>query len=140
AGTDQTVDVGDEVTFDGSASSDDIGIVNYTWEFTYDGEEEEMYGEAPKFLFDIAGDYTVTLTVRDAEDKNATDDVTITVQGSESDSLMSQYGLAIGVLLLVAIAAAAAFVILKSRKGGKEPTDMDADSTAESEPEPPPQS
>jgi len=40
----------------------------------------------------------------------------------------------------VAIAAAAAFVILKSRKGGKEPTDMDADSTAESEPEPPPQS
>ena len=140
AGTDQTVDVGDEVTFDGSASSDDIGIVNYTWKFTYDGEEEEMYGEAPKFLFDIAGDYTVTLTVRDAEDKNATDDVTITVQGSESDSLMSQYGLAIGVLLLVAIAAAAAFVILKSRKGGKEPTDMDADSTAESEPEPPPQS
>ncbi|MDH3365227.1 MAG: PKD domain-containing protein, partial [Thermoplasmata archaeon] len=135
AGSDQTVDEGDEVTFDGSASTDDVDIVNYTWTFDYDGEEEELYGEAPVFQFDIAGEYTATLTVRDAEDKNSTDTVTIAVQGS--DSWISQYGLAIGALLAVAIVAAAVFVILKARKGGKGPTDMGAEGLTAGEPEPP---
>lgn len=33
AGPDQTVDEDTPVTFDGSGSTDDVGIVNYTWTF-----------------------------------------------------------------------------------------------------------
>ncbi|MCJ7488940.1 MAG: PKD domain-containing protein, partial [Thermoplasmata archaeon] len=66
AGTDKTVEVGEEVTFTGSASTDSDGtIANYTWTFTYDGETETLYGVSPKFTFEIAKAYTVTLTVTD---------------------------------------------------------------------------
>jgi hypothetical protein len=34
AGPDQTVDAGAQVRFDGGGSSDDVGVVNYTWTFT----------------------------------------------------------------------------------------------------------
>jgi len=51
--------------FDGSSSSDNIGIVNYTWNFTYMGFDYILYGLAPNFTFDEAGVYTVQLMVRD---------------------------------------------------------------------------
>ncbi|HIH00935.1 TPA: PKD domain-containing protein, partial [Thermoplasmata archaeon] len=65
AGSPVTVTVGATVTFSGAGSTDDIGIENYTWTFTYDGETQTLYGVAPSFTFDIAGLYTVTLTVED---------------------------------------------------------------------------
>ncbi|MEW5936414.1 MAG: NosD domain-containing protein [Candidatus Thermoplasmatota archaeon] len=65
AGHDQTVNEDTLVTFDGSGSTDNIGIVNYTWNFTFNGSEILLYGAAPEFNFTIPGNYTVTLTVRD---------------------------------------------------------------------------
>lgn len=80
AGPDQTVDEGDTVTFDGSDSYDaDTSIIVYEWDFTYDGAEETLTGDAPSFVFDIAGPYVVTLTVTDEGGNTATDTVTITV-------------------------------------------------------------
>jgi ABC-type transport system substrate-binding protein/PKD repeat protein len=83
AGPDQTVTVGDEVTFDGSGSSDSDGtIANYTWTFTYDGVAEELYDESPTFDFDIVGTYTVTLNVTDDDGATDTDTMTVTVQAA----------------------------------------------------------
>ena len=79
AGDDQTVDDGVTVTFDASASTDNVGIVNYTWSFNYDGDEEQLYGISPSFKFDVAGVYEVTLTVKDAAGNSATDNMTVTV-------------------------------------------------------------
>ncbi len=80
AGADQPdVEVGDTVTFDGSGSSDDVLVTNYTWTFTYDGDTVELWGVGPTFVFDIAGTYVVTLTVSDADAETDTDTVTITV-------------------------------------------------------------
>ncbi len=81
AGDDQTVTVGDEVTFDGSGSSDSDGTIeNFTWSFTHDDAPEEVYDETSTFTFDIVGIYTVTLTVTDDDGATATDTMTVTVE------------------------------------------------------------
>jgi len=52
--------------FDGTSCSDNIGIVNYTWFFNYEGKEIKLYGINPGFRFDIIETYLVTLRVTDA--------------------------------------------------------------------------
>lgn len=78
AGEDQKVDEDTEVTFDASASYDDIGIMGYEWTFT-DLEPETLTGEKPTYVFERPGTYVVTLKVTDVAGKYDTDSVTITV-------------------------------------------------------------
>jgi len=78
AGPDQTVDEDTVVTFDGSGSTDDVGIVNYTWTFT-DGTAQTLYGVAPTYTFAEPGVYTVNLMVTDAVGLSDNDTVVITV-------------------------------------------------------------
>jgi len=63
AGPDQTVDEDTLVQFDGSGSSDDVGIDNYTWTIVSLGVE--MYGVAPQYTFTEPGMYAVSLVVLD---------------------------------------------------------------------------
>jgi PKD repeat protein len=81
AGPDQTVDAGDAVTFDGSMSSDDAAspVLNYTWNATVGGVTVVLYEVHPTFVFQVAGNYTITLTVTDPGGLTSTDTVTITV-------------------------------------------------------------
>lgn len=52
--------------FDGSGSTDSDGsIINYTWNFTYNGSPAYMYGSTPSYNFQILGFYNVTLNVTD---------------------------------------------------------------------------
>jgi PKD repeat protein len=79
AGPDQTVDEDSLMTFDGSGSSDNVGIVEYLWEFTDGGTPQSLMGVNPTYTFVEPGIYTVTLTVSDAAGNSATDTVTVTV-------------------------------------------------------------
>ncbi len=65
-GTDMIIDQWDTVTFNGSGSTDNVGVVNWTWSFPYNGSEFVAYGPVMVFTFDLAGKYYVNLTVRDA--------------------------------------------------------------------------
>ena len=78
AGEDQYVLTGDSVDFDGSGSSDNVGVTNYTWTFT-DDAAVTLYGVAPSYVFSTDGDITVTLTVRDAAGNTDTDTVVMHV-------------------------------------------------------------
>ena len=78
AGPDQVVGQGDVVAFDGSASSDNVGIVNYTWSFV-DGVPVKLIGSQPTHRFDVAGIYVVTLNVTDGTGLWGTDVMTVTV-------------------------------------------------------------
>ena len=140
AGVNQTVSVGVVVKLNGSSSTDDSGsIENYTWTFVYDNESRELYGVAPIFTFNIAGTYVVTLTVEDAEGETDTDTVIITVEEEEGEeqeeekSFIESYGLAIGIVIALAVVALALFFILKGRKGGMAPTSMEEVPAGESE-------
>ncbi len=82
--------VGDTVSFDASASSDNVAIVNYTWNFT-DGDEVFLYGSTVIHLFESSGEFTVTLTVTDDAGLSDTDTVVVRVseeanEGPDADA------------------------------------------------------
>jgi PKD repeat protein len=54
-----------QCAFDASGSSDDVGIVSYTWEWG-NGRTETKLGKTTRNTWAAAGTYTVTLTVKDA--------------------------------------------------------------------------
>ena len=80
AGTDQTADAGIPTMFDGTGSSDNVGIVNYTWEYIDDlGATVILYGATVSTTFNAVGSYDVTLTVWDAAGNQDSDSLTVTV-------------------------------------------------------------
>lgn len=100
AGADVTIVTGETVVFSGVDSHDDVGITNYTWNFTYDDEMQFLYGPNPEFQFWTVGTYEVTLTVTDADAHTASDTVTLIV---EKNFLMKYWPfLLLGALVFVA--------------------------------------
>jgi subtilisin len=81
AGPDQSVLVNEMVTFDGSGSSDNIGITSYSWDFdASNGIGGDANGVTATHTYTTAGDYTVTLTVDDVVGNGPVSDaVTVTV-------------------------------------------------------------
>ena len=79
AGPSINIDQHKEGAFDGTGSTDNVGVVNWTWAFTYLGEPVTLYGPTPAFRFDAAGRYAVTLTVRDERGLTSTDSTTVIV-------------------------------------------------------------
>jgi hypothetical protein len=65
AGGDEVAFVGDVVYFDGSGSSDNWAIANYTWTFVYNGSEVLLWDACPEFQFWTPGLYLVVLNVTD---------------------------------------------------------------------------
>jgi len=83
AGPDQTVDDldrdgGEEITLDGSGSTDDGTIISYVWE---EAEIEIATGIAPVVMLDH-GEHTIDLTVTDDFDETDTDTVVITINAT----------------------------------------------------------
>ncbi len=58
--------VGQFVDFDGSSSTDNVGIVEYSWTFYHNGTLVTLNGQNLEFRFWEAREYNVTLTVTDA--------------------------------------------------------------------------
>ena len=83
AGPDRIVHLGSigmvDVIFDGSNSTDDYGIFNYTWSFDYHNYEVVLFGEKVEFTFSIMDTFVVTLKVSDASGNWDTDVVKVTV-------------------------------------------------------------
>ena len=65
-----------EVTFTGSDSTDDLGIVSYAWDF---GDGMTSTEQDPIYTYETSGVYTVTLTVEDAAGQTNTATLSITV-------------------------------------------------------------
>jgi len=80
AGIDRTVQVGTNVAFNASASTDNYGIANYTWTLTDNGVQT-LYGLAIEYRFTSVGVYDVTLQVTDYAGLTSTDLRVITVTG-----------------------------------------------------------
>jgi len=79
AGEGQTIVQYKLFTFNGSQSSDNIGILNYTWTFEYDGKNHTLNGISPNFIFEKTGKYNITLTVTDAASNSHSDNLIVTV-------------------------------------------------------------
>jgi len=68
----------------GANCTDNVGIVNWTWTFTYGGNEVTLYGETVSFRFGTAGNYTVRLTVTDAAGRSAWGTMAVMVGSGET--------------------------------------------------------
>ncbi|UCE80588.1 MAG: PKD domain-containing protein, partial [Methanobacteriota archaeon] len=136
--------VGEEVTFDGSGSTDDSGTIdNYTWTFTYEDDEKELYGVSPSFVFEVPGEYTVVLTVTDAAGLSDTDEVVVTIldeEGVSEESFLEEYWWVLAIIAIIVVAGAVSAAMIMSKKGGKGgmPESEVEPSVEESEELPPP--
>ncbi len=76
AGSDQTVEAGDEVTLNGSGSSDSEGnLFTFLWSFTArpDGSSASLSdptAERPTFTADVAGQYDLSLIITDGTNED----------------------------------------------------------------------
>lgn len=80
AGDDTAVFVDDELVLNGSLSSGNGPIVNYTWALQYGTQTVNQYGTRFSFVPHLPGTYTATLTVTDPLGMNASDTVSVTVK------------------------------------------------------------
>lgn len=71
-----------KVSFNGSSSVDDNGVIQFSWDFK-DGDSSDE--SSPTHTFTEAGDYEVALTVKDEEGVQHTDTVTITVTEEKNE-------------------------------------------------------
>lgn len=101
AGPDVSVLVGDTVSFDGTSSTDEVGIANYTWTFTYNGSLRSLYGPTPSFVFWSPGVYEVVLNVTDSAGLFALDTMNVTVSDVPIPELASML---VPTLLIIVIA------------------------------------
>ena len=89
AGPDQTENEDIPVFFNGSASTDNVGIVNYTWSFKVGTGLVRLFGTHPVYTFASPGTYTVTLDVLDAAGNEGTDTLQaeiIDITGPDADA------------------------------------------------------
>lgn len=80
AGPEQTVEINEATTFDGSASTDNVGIVSYYWDIDDDGQWDlEGVTSILESGYSQPGEYLVTLKVSDAASNVSADTLTVTV-------------------------------------------------------------
>jgi hypothetical protein len=112
AGPDRIARAGEVVSFDGSGSTDNVGIVRYAWDF---GDGSGADGEAVNHVYNAAGNYSVRLTVEDAAGNLASDESTLTVlaelHSSPAAGLSWLLGLSVG-----GIAVALMLVLIRRRR------------------------
>jgi PKD repeat protein len=87
AGPDQIVFEDTFVTFDGSDSSDNIGIISYVWTFTDNGKLQTLYGVDASYYFETPDVYVITLTVSDAEGYSSNDTASVIVRDNTAPSI-----------------------------------------------------
>ena len=79
------------VNFDGDESTDDTGIVSYSWDF---GDDSPLAtGILVSHTYTKAGVYTATLTVEDDNGDIATDSITITINEPSSTEVLDEFRL-----------------------------------------------
>lgn len=76
AGPDRSINIGESVRFNGTNSTDLVGIASYNWSF---GDGTTATGPTPSYNYSEPGTYTVTLTVTDELGNTDTDSLNVTV-------------------------------------------------------------
>ncbi len=79
AGDELTVEQHQAARLDGTRSTDNVGVVNWTWSITYEDSVDVHHGPEPLVTFDVAGDIVVRLDVTDARGNAASDEVVVHV-------------------------------------------------------------
>ena len=106
-GGDRTVDEGQSLFFDASASTDNVGVTSYRWDF---GDNSSSSAAAASHVYTRPGKYSASLTVMDAAGNSATSTFTVTVRAisPKPSDLLGMIQLLEAIIAI--LAAALAFV------------------------------
>lgn len=112
------------IALEGYGSTDDIGVFNYTWNITRNGELiAVLYGVITVYEFDI-GTYEVMLTVRDYAGNTDTDNITVEVKpythSKGDDPWVGLYGMFLFIIIITI-----ALYLLAKKGEKKEPIDSE---------------
>jgi PKD domain len=77
---------GTPVTFDGSTSTDDVGVTNYSWSLTANGTTRVGYAATLTTSLSDIGTFVARLTVRDAAGNSNSTDSVFTVRDTQPPS------------------------------------------------------
>ena len=111
---DISAEAGETVTFNASGSTDNVGIMSYSWEFTYDGEATVLEGASTEFTFKRGGEYPVTLTLIDAAGNVDMDSFTVSVRKEDGTDGGSYIWVVIASVIIVVVASLS-FVLFRRR-------------------------
>lgn len=79
AGSDKHIKIGLLTRFNGSGSTDDLGIVNYTWTFNDGIGSQHLFGISPSHRFSVLGTFSITLNTTDLAGNWDTDSLEVIV-------------------------------------------------------------
>jgi chitodextrinase len=97
-GGDRAVEEGQPLFFDASASSDNVGVTSYLWEF---GDGSDATTATATHVYARTGTYTAKLTTRDAAGNSAASTFTVSVRPNADLGLIQMLGGALGLLAIV---------------------------------------
>jgi len=112
AGKDKTVYVGNNITLDGSSSSDNVNITTYKWDLG-DGTIEK--GKQISHIYAQKGDYNITLEVIDFEGNVGVDLAMITVLPPEGSGAYLLIIFVTFILIIISIAHRLLFIRPRAR-------------------------
>ena len=111
AGADATGVVDEAVSFDASASTDDLGIAEYRWSF---GDGVESMGVRVAHQYGEQGVYTARLVVVDAAGNTGEDSVQVTIIDEEAEET-GGYGMWPALVALLIVLSAGAYLLYRRR-------------------------
>jgi len=114
-GGDRTADEGQSLFFDGSASSDNVAVTSYLWDF---GDGSNATSATATHVYARTGTYTAKLTVRDAAGNPATTQFTVTIRPNGLLTYIEILGGIVGLLLI--LVGLLTWMVLGVRKKGLE--------------------
>ena len=120
-GGDRTVDEGQSLFFDASASTDNVGVTSYRWDF---GDNSSVSTAAASHVYARPGAYTASLTVMDAAGNSATSTFSVSVRAvspKASDLLGMILVLEAIIALLAAALAFVGWLLFGMRKRDQRP-------------------
>jgi len=96
AGADRKVDYGDRFYLDAGDSSDNVGVVNYSWSFNYNDTVRTVYGMEMSFASYVMGAMDFHLTISDAAGNKGYDVCSVTVLDSVPPKVDAGFDVRVG--------------------------------------------
>ncbi len=106
--------VGRSAWLDGTSSTGNGLVVNWTWTIEHGGDQLVLYGEELEYQFEKTGKYKIELTIRDVLRNTDSDKLTVEVKQSLDKGL--ETGTLFVLVLVIAIVVAAVMLVLTRRK------------------------